>query len=158
MKEIKVEPIGRIENGEGGARIVLGPEYRDGLKGLEGYGHVLVLWWMDRCDNPRDRGTLVERKPYRKGPEELGVFALRSPERPNPIAVSNAEIAYVDGEAGTVGLRWIDAFPGSAVLDLKPYTPSVDRIGRPVVPPWCGHWPKSCEESAGFDWAAEFNF
>jgi tRNA (Thr-GGU) A37 N-methylase len=158
MDEIKLQPIGTIESGNAGARIVLAPPFRAGLKGLSGYSHVQVLWWMDKCDNPRDRGTLVETKPYKKGPAEIGVFALRSPERPNPIAVTNVAVAYVDEDAGTVGLHWIDAFPGSVVLDLKPYTPSIDRIERPSVPPWCNHWPKSCEESADFDWAAEFNF
>jgi hypothetical protein len=44
------------------------------------------------------------------------------------------------------------------VLDLKPYTPSIDRVESPSVPEWCDHWPKSYEESGGFDWEAEFNF
>ena len=158
MDAIKVEPIGKIVNGIDGAKVVLGKAFAAGLKGLEGYGHVLVLWWMDGCDNAAARATLVERKPYRKGPDEIGVFALRSPERPNPIAVSNAAIAYVDAESGTVGLRWIDAADGSPVLDLKPYTPSIDRVERPSTPGWCAHWPPSVEESGGFDWAAEFNF
>ncbi len=157
MNEIKVYPIGKIEN-ESEARIVLDPAYAKGLQGLAGYSHAQILWWMDGCDNPRDRGTLVEEKPYTKGPEALGVFALRSPERPNPIAVSSAQIAYVDETDGTVGLFYIDAFSGSAVLDIKPYTPSVDRVETPVTPAWCAHWPKSCEESGGFDWAEEFNF
>ena len=68
---------------------------------------------MDGCDNPNDRSTLVEKKPYVNGPERIGVFALRSPERPNPIAVSNVNIAYWDEEAGTIGLYYIDAFSGS---------------------------------------------
>ncbi len=59
------------------------------------------------------------------------MFAARSPERPNPIAVSNAAIAYVDEEKGVVGLYWIDALDGTPVLDLKPYTPGIDRIERP---------------------------
>ena len=158
MNEIKVYPIGKVvaENNE--VKIVLEPAYRAGLKGLAGYSHVQVLWWMDGCDNPRDRGTMVEKKPYTKGPEELGVFALRSPERPNPIAVSNVDIAYIDEETGTVGLYYIDAFPGSSVLDLKPYTPSIDRIEHVTTPAWCRHWPQSYEESENFDWKAEFNF
>ena len=158
MNEIKMVPIGRIETENGAFRIVLDPAFRAGLKGLAGHGHVQVLWWMDKCDNPQDRGTLVETKPYAKGPGELGVFAMRSPERPNPVAVSVAPVAFVDEASGTVGLGWIDAFPGSPVLDLKPYVPSIDRIERPVVPAWCRHWPNSFEESAAFDWAAEFNF
>ena len=158
MNKIELHPIGTVENGDGGARIVLDPPFRAGLAGLSGYGHVQVLWWMDRGDNPAARGTLVETKPYVKGPEEIGVFALRSPERPNPLAVTNAAILRVDEASGTIDLVWLDAFPGSPVLDLKPYTPGFDRVERPVVPAWCRHWPRSCEESAAFDWAAEFAF
>ena len=113
---------------------------------------------MNGSDNQRDRNVLVEKKPYKNGPDEIGVFALRSPERPNPIAVSNVNIAYVDEESGTVGLYYIDAFDGSQVIDLKPYTPSIDRIENPMTPDWCSHWPKSYEESGRFDWEAEFNF
>lgn len=158
MNDITVCPIGKIvaENDE--FKIVLEPAYRAGLKGLSGYSHVQILWWMDKCDNPKDRATLIEKKPYTKGPEEIGVFALRSPERPNPIAVSNANIAYIHEESGMIGLYYIDAFPGSLILDLKPYTPSIDRIEHSSSPAWCNHWPKSYEESAEFDWEAEFNF
>lgn len=158
MNGKKVYPIGKIINDNTEVKIVLYPAYRKGLKGLADYSHVQVLWWMDGCDNQDDRGTLVERKPYVKGPEEVGVFALRSPERPNPIAVSNVNIAYVDEETGIVGLYYIDAFSGSIVLDLKPYTPSMDRVEHPATPKWCSHWPKSYEESSSFDWASEFNF
>lgn len=158
MNEMKVFPIGKTVNRAGEVRLELEPRYAVGLKGLDGYGHVQVLWWADGCDNERDRSVLTERKPYKKGPEEIGVFAVRSPERPNPIAVSNADIAYVDEEKGVVGLYWIDALDGTPVLDLKPYTPGIDRIERPRTPAWCAHWPRSYEESGDFDWAAEFNF
>ena len=158
MNEIKLNSIGKVVNENGEFKIVLEPAYRAGLKGLESYSHVQVIWWMDGCDNPKDRATLIEQKPYTKGPDELGVFALRSPERPNPIAVSNVAIAYIHEESGTIGLYYIDAFPGSAVIDLKPYTPSIDRVEHATTPAWCSHWPKSYEESADFDWQAEFNF
>ena len=158
MNDIKVFSIGKIVNEEENVKVVIKQRYAEGLKGLEGYSHVQILWWMDGCDNASDRGTLVEEKPYRNGPDEIGVFALRSPERPNPIAVSNVNIAYVDVESGTVGLYYIDAFDGSKVIDIKPYTPSIDRIEHPVTPDWCTHWPKSYEESSDFDWESEFNF
>jgi tRNA (Thr-GGU) A37 N-methylase len=158
MKEMVVYGIGRVERGAAGARIVLEGKYRAGLEGVEGYGHVVVAWWMGRCDNPRDRGTLASERPYARGPGRVGVFGMRSPERPNPIGLSVAEVAGVDAAAGVVEVRWIDADEGSVVLDLKPYTPSVDRVERPVTPGWCAHWPGSVEASGGFDWAAEFNF
>lgn len=158
MNDIRIHPIGRIESDGGGLRIKLDPPYGKGLRGLAGYGHVQVLWWADGCDNEPVRATLVETKPYVKGPDEIGVFALRSPERPNPIALSVAPVAYVDEAAGTVGLHYIDTFPGTAVLDLKPYTPSLDRVEHPTTPEWCHHWPRSCEASGDFDWTTEFNF
>ena len=155
MGKMELHPIGRIEEDEGGTRIVLDPAYGPALRGLEGYSHVLVVWWFDRAE---DTGSLIEKKPYAKGPDDLGVFATRSPIRPNPIAVSSVDIAYVDEEGATVGLYYIDAYSGSPVLDLKPYAPSVDRIESPSTPDWCSHWPRSYEESEGFDWEAEFNF
>ena len=158
MNKMKVIPIGTIKNKDNEVAILLDPAYRKGLKGLSGFSHVQVVWWMDRCDNSVDRNTLVERKPYTKGPDELGVFALRSPERSNPVAVSNGAGAYVGEETGTIGLYDIDACHSSAVLDLKPYTPCIDRVESATTPGWCSHWPKSYEQSNDFDWASEFNF
>ena len=80
--------------------INLDEKYVKGLRGLDGYSHVQVLWWADACDNEYNRNILVEEKPYKNGPDKIGVFALHSPERPNPIAVSNVNIAYVDIEHG----------------------------------------------------------
>lgn len=64
MNDMKVYPIGKIENEHNKVKIILDPSYKKGLTGLSGYSHVQVLWWMDRCDNPDERGTLVEKKPY----------------------------------------------------------------------------------------------
>ena len=65
MNAIQLNPVGKIETGGFGTKIVLAPPFRAGLKGLSGYSHVQVLWWMDTCDNPRDRGPLAETKPYK---------------------------------------------------------------------------------------------
>ncbi|HHU70664.1 MAG TPA: SAM-dependent methyltransferase [Clostridiales bacterium] len=158
MNKIKVIPIGKINNDKGDAAIKLDEKYRAALKGLEEYSHVQIVWWLDGCDNETDRARLIEKKPYKNGPEEIGVFALRSPERPNPIAVSNAQITFVNMTNGIIGLTYVDAYDGSAVLDIKPYTPSTDRVENPITPDWCSHWPKSVEESGEFDWVKEFNF
>lgn len=158
MKSVNVYPIGKVESDQDEMKIVLDEAYREGLKGLSGFSHALVLWWADGCDNPQRSAALTEHRPYKKGPEELGVFATRSECRPNPIAVTCARITWVDEAAGTIGLDYIDAFDGSPVLDVKPYTPSVDRVEHSTSPAWCSHWPQSREESGEFDWAAEFNF
>ena len=98
MNKMEVRPIGIIACVEGEFSIVLSPEYAPALKGLDGYSHVQVVWWFDRAEGT---DSLIERKPYAKGPEELGVFATRSPMRPNPIAVSSVDIAYVDEEGNS---------------------------------------------------------
>ncbi|HHV30388.1 TrmO family methyltransferase domain-containing protein [Acetivibrio mesophilus] len=158
MSKIKIIPIGKIKNENGDVAIKLDEKYTIALKGLEDYSHVQIIWWMDGCDNETDRAMLIQKKPYKNGPDEIGVFALRSPERPNPIGVSNAQITFIDVTNGTIGLTYVDANNGSTILDIKPYTPSIDRVENPITPDWCGHWPKSFEESGVFDWAKEFNF
>lgn len=72
--------------------------------------------------------------------------------------MSNAYITYIDEEEAIVGLAYIDAYDGSNVLDIKPYTPSIDRVDKPITPSWCKHWPQSVEESGNFNWDEEFNF
>ncbi len=92
---------------------------------------------------------------HKNSPEVLGTFATRSPMRPNPIALDCVQVTYIDHENAVIGLAYIEAFDGSPVLDIKPYTPSLDRVENPVVPEWCSHWPKSYEESGDFDWESE---
>ncbi len=88
----------------------------------------------------------------------MGTFATRSPMRPNPIAISCVGVTSIDKDNVIIGLDWIDAHDGTPILDIKPYTPSLDRVESPSVPKWCEHWPKSLELSADFDWGEQFNF
>lgn len=55
-------------------------------------------------------------------------------------------------------LRHYDAEDGTPLVDLKPYTPSIDRIATPRVPAWCANWPNDVETSGQFDWGAVFRF
>ncbi len=153
-----VNRIGFVRSGNDGFEILLDSKYAKGLKGLGGFGCLQVLWWCDRLDNEQARAVRTVERPYVKGPNELGVFATRSPARPNPIAVSVCHVLSVDEERGVIKVAWIDAFDGTPVIDIKPYTPSADRVEYPKVPNWCAHWPMSVESSGDFDWDAEFNF
>ena len=85
-------------------------------------------------------------------------YLCRSPIRPNPIALTTSEVIGIDYENGIVQIAYTDANDASPVLDIKPYTPSLDRVEEPGVPGWCSHWPKSIEASADFAWEEEFNF
>lgn len=158
MKELSVNPIGKIKICGEGMFIELNKSYISALKGLDGFSHVDVIWWFDDCDNKESRSVLEASSPYKKGPSTLGIFATRSPFRPNPIALTAAQIIYIDHENGRIQLAYIDANDGTPVIDLKPYTPSLDRVESPQVPEWCSHWPKSLEKSGEFNWEEEFNF
>lgn len=157
MAAFQLNRIGEIKNDGTELRIVLDKAYAGALLGLEGFGHVQILWWFSRCDNALDRGTLTHTKPYKNGPDTMGTFATRGPARPNPIALDTAQVTYIDQENGILGLGWIDAFDGTPVLDIKPYTPSIDRVEKPVVPAWCSHWPMCYEASGDFDWDGEMS-
>ena len=153
-----VRRIGVLRSDGDGMRVELDQAYAPALEGLEGFGHAHILWWFSGCDDAQARNRLTEAAPYRKGPALMGAFATRAPERPNPIALSCAEVTYLDRENGVLGIAWLDAWDGTPVLDIKPYVPSLDRVERPRVPGWCAHWPNCCEESGDFHWEDEFNF
>jgi tRNA-Thr(GGU) m(6)t(6)A37 methyltransferase TsaA len=100
--------------------VVLDPRWVGGLQGLESVSHVVVLYWMDRA-----RRDLVLQAPHHYA-ERRGTFALRSPVRPNPIAVSVARLVRVErNELSVVGLDCVDDTP---LLDLKPYFASTDSV------------------------------
>ncbi len=158
MQQFQVKPIGRIQVNGDRMKIRLEPEYIPALKGLEDFRYIQVLWWFDKCDNAQSRSHLIEKSPYKNAPETLGTFATRAPERPNPIALTCCYITDIDLSNGEIGLAYIDALDGTPVLDIKPYTPSLDRVEDPLVPLWCSGWPKSVEASGDFDWSTVFNF
>jgi tRNA-Thr(GGU) m(6)t(6)A37 methyltransferase TsaA len=96
------------------------PRYAAALKGVESCSHLLVLYWMDRS-----RRDLVVQVPRHYG-EARGTFALRSPARPNPIAMSVVTLLQVsDRRVSVVGLDCLD---GTPLIDIKPYFASTDSV------------------------------
>lgn len=158
MTAYTVNPIGTICNSEEGACIKLQTGLLPALKALDGFSHINVLWWCSDFDKEEFRSVLDAEQPYKGAPEKMGIFATRSPIRPNPIALTAVEVISIDYQHGIIRIAYIDANDNTPVLDIKPYTPSLDRVKDPVVPAWCGHWPKSVEESAEFAWEDEFLF
>ena len=106
----------------GGATVEIDPRFRLGLDGIEAFSHVALLTWLDR--SPRD---LIVQKP-RHAETAKGVFALRSPVRPNPIGLHVARLLELDAANGRLLLDAIDVLDGTPVLDLKPYLPSIDAF------------------------------
>jgi tRNA-Thr(GGU) m(6)t(6)A37 methyltransferase TsaA len=158
MKEMKLLAIGKVEPTEDGFAIRLTDKYKDALTGLDGFSHLHVLWWADQVDSPENREITVVDKPYKQGPDKLGIYATRSPLRPNPIADTVIYVTRIDHEKGVVYTPYIDAEPGTPVLDIKIYLPSCDIVKDFSVPEWAERFPASLEESAEFDWGSVFNF
>ncbi|MFE1600842.1 tRNA (N6-threonylcarbamoyladenosine(37)-N6)-methyltransferase TrmO [Methylobacterium sp. ID0610] len=98
--------------------IEVDPLFAPGLLSLAGTSHVIVLYWMDRAP----RGLLVQRPRHAGAPR--GTFALRSPARPNPIALSVADLVGIEENRLTV--RGLDCLDGTPLLDLKPYFATTD--------------------------------
>lgn len=106
------------------AIIKLENAFRAGLSGLEEYSHAIVLYWMHEA-----RRDLIVQAP-RHRPKPTGVFSLRSPVRPNPVALAVVRILKVDPAAGTVAIDAIDCLDGTPVLDIKPWIDTVDVVER----------------------------
>ncbi len=106
------------EAGDAVCTIEVDPRYAQALAGIEAGSHLVVLYFMDRA-----RRDLVVQVPRHLG-EARGTFALRSPVRPNPIALSVARLLKREGTKLTV--TGLDCLDGTPLLDLKPYYPTVD--------------------------------
>lgn len=111
------------------ATIVFEPEYRtpDALRGLDGFSHLWLIWQFS--GNVRDKWSPTVRPPRLGGNTRMGVFATRSPFRPNPIGLSCVRITGIrhDDEYGTViDVAGADLMDGTPIYDIKPYTPYTD--------------------------------
>ena len=110
-------------------RIVFEPEYRsvDAVRGVEGYSHLWLIWQFSKA--VRDTWSPLVRPPRLGGNEKMGVFATRSPFRPNAIGLSSVELEKVelDRELGPViYVRGVDLMDGTPIFDIKPYLTYAD--------------------------------
>ena len=112
------------------AEIVFEPAYRnpDALRGLEEFSHVWLIWVFDRA--VRETWSPTVRPPRLGGNARMGVFATRSPFRPNPIALSCVKLAGIRQTADGPVIRVLgaDLVDGTPILDIKPYVPLADCI------------------------------
>jgi tRNA-Thr(GGU) m(6)t(6)A37 methyltransferase TsaA len=92
------------------------PSYARGLKDIEGFSHIYVIWWFNRS-----KGYKLQFCPFRESiPPPRGLFATRSPHRVNPIGLT--VVRLVKREGRILHVRGVDMVEGTPVLDLKPYT------------------------------------
>ena len=141
MKEIKYKPIGVVHSphkqprgtpiqppaAKGiNATVEVFPEYAKGLKDLEGFSHVILIYHFHLS-----KGAALSVKPY-LDTEAHGVFAMRGPSRPNPIGISVVRLVGIDDNI--LCIEGVDIVDGTPLLDIKPYVPEfdareVERIG-----------------------------
>lgn len=110
-------------------RIVFEPEYRvpEALRGIEGFSHLWLIWVFDQAE--REGWSPTIRPPRLGGNTRVGVFASRSPYRPNPIGLSSVRLVGVErtADAGlTLVVSGADLADGTPILDVKPYLPYAD--------------------------------
>jgi tRNA-Thr(GGU) m(6)t(6)A37 methyltransferase TsaA len=112
---------------ETAGRVEVYPEYAPGLADLDGFSHVILVYWFHRAD-----GFSLTVRPYLDdelhglfATELHGLFATRYPARPNPIGLSVVELVAVDG--CTLRVRGVDVLDTTPLLDIKPFVPAFDH-------------------------------
>jgi tRNA (adenine37-N6)-methyltransferase len=112
-------PKGLDAKHEAEGTIEILPEFEAGLQDIEGFSHLYVIWVFDRDDKPGE--PLIAHPPSDDRPH--GVFATRSPHRPNPLALSVVEL--LGREGNRLRVRGLDMLDGTPILDIKPYLTSI---------------------------------
>jgi tRNA-Thr(GGU) m(6)t(6)A37 methyltransferase TsaA len=119
------------------SEIHLDPQYAQGLQGLAGFSHLIVVFYLHQATGFDPAKQLLRRPRGMEDMHEVGVFAQRTKYRPNPIGVSSVELRAV--RDNVVVVRGLDALDGTPVLDIKPYMPVFDRIDEARTPDWVAH-------------------
>jgi tRNA-Thr(GGU) m(6)t(6)A37 methyltransferase TsaA len=114
----KIFPVGTIRKRDDKATIEIRKEYKAALLGLDKFSHIIVFSWLHKNDTPGKRNILRVHPRGDRAEPLRGVFATRSPVRPNLIAISTCRILSV--EENIIHIDKIDAFNETPVIDIKP--------------------------------------
>ncbi len=112
--------------------IVIDSSLTEALDGLEEFSHIVVLYWMHQAMSGK-----VSLKVHPRGKQELpllGLFATRTPNRPNRIGM--ATVRLIRRQDNILRVEGLDAIEGTPVIDIKPYIPGYDSVANTEVPPW----------------------
>jgi len=115
--------------------IVVSDNLTESLDNLEGFSHLIILWWMHQAGTSQ-----LPTKVHPMGKPELplvGLLATRSPRRPNPIG--KATVRLLQRQGNILKVKGLDAIDGTPVIDIKPYIPGYDSAADATVPPWVTH-------------------
>jgi len=139
--KICLEPVGFVKTKAVGkevrdknviSQLIFREELSEALEGIEEFSHLFVLFWLHEMSD-EDRRIMKVRPRGRSDMPLLGIFATRTPHRPNPIGLTRVKLLKVEGNVVTV--QGLDAFDGTPVLDIKPFD-SWDTTDDVRVPEW----------------------
>ncbi|OLS33171.1 MAG: S-adenosyl-L-methionine-binding protein [Candidatus Heimdallarchaeota archaeon AB_125] len=141
MSSFGIHQIGIVRIDKEACYIELSQLYSTGLRHIEKFSHIFVLWWISMRDNPQDRSQMLATPPKLDTSIETGIFSSRSPTRPNPIGLTKVKLLKV--ENNKLYIDRIDAVDGTPVLDIKPYLPG-DSVSNEELklPEWFEHLKK----------------
>jgi tRNA-Thr(GGU) m(6)t(6)A37 methyltransferase TsaA len=140
-KEIKLSPIGFVRRKDKNedvkdrtlvCSIVVKKSYEKALEGIENFSHIYIISWMHKIGDA-ERNVLKTHPRGRVDIPLMGVFATRSPLRPNPIGLTIVEL--LERKGSVLAVKGLDAFDGTPILDVKPYD-HWDMIENVKVPEW----------------------
>ena len=144
QSDIVLWPIGRVSNGlvepptprslwdRVVSDLVIRADLTEALEGIEEFSHIIVLFWLHH--QTQKEMPLRQRPRRHPGGPLKGLFALRSPNRPNPIGKTTVRLLRRQGNILTV--EGLDALNGTPILDIKPYLPGYDAAPDASVPDW----------------------
>jgi len=113
------------------SEIVIDPSLTEALENIEDFSHIVVIYYMHRSHQP---APVKVHPKYRSEPTPVGVFASRSPDRPNPLGKTNVRL--LERRGNVLKVRGLDAIDGTPVVDIKPYIPGIDTVPDARVPKW----------------------
>lgn len=142
----EVIPLGVVARDHESVTLHIEPAFRPALRELGTFSHVMVFWWADRFDTPEFRTMMQCDPPYAPG-HTSGMFATRSPIRPNPLMMTTCRLLAVDEENGLVTVADLDAVDGTPIVDIKAYFPVCDRVKDASIPAWLAGWPEWMPEN-----------
>ena len=147
LSDITIRPIGIVRsrvkqkqqsdyNWQGiVSEVVIDSRFNEALDGLEGFSHIIVIYWLHQAVDPAKMALKV----HPRGKQELppaGLFASRSPYRPNPLG--QKVVRLLERRDNVLRVQGLDAIDETPVIDIKPYIPGYDSVADATVPRWTG--------------------
>ena len=116
------------------SEIVIDTQLTDALENLADFSHIIILYWMHHDHRPDEKKLLKSRPQRDTNNPRIGIFATRSPDRPNRIGISIAKLVHLkDNILKVTGFDAIDSTP---IVDIKPYIPGLDTVSNIKIASW----------------------